>query len=200
MFGIGSTELLVILVVALIVLGPKSLANVSRTLGKAMGEFRRVSTDFQRTLNAEAEEEEQKKRKKEAAKAAREAAKAEAAQAAPQAQAQTAEQAAEQTGTRAADQDSAAAQDAPASEAVLDTTAVQAPPAASQAEEGTPKAAAAETAPADAAGSDAAPSGVPAPPEGSPLAEALARTQAEARAAEARLTPSTPASENGGKA
>ncbi|MEG6593885.1 Sec-independent protein translocase protein TatB, partial [Desulfovibrio sp. 1188_IL3213] len=95
MFGIGSTELLVILVVALIVLGPKSLANVSRTLGKAMGEFRRVSTDFQRTLNAEAEEEEQKKRKKEAAKAAREAAKAEAeaAQAAPQAQAQTAEQA-----------------------------------------------------------------------------------------------------------
>lgn len=54
MFGIGSTELLVILVVALIVLGPKSLAGVSRSLGKAMGEFRRVSTDFQRTLNAEA--------------------------------------------------------------------------------------------------------------------------------------------------
>ena len=39
MFGIGSSELLVILVVALIVLGPKSLANVSRTLGKAMGEL-----------------------------------------------------------------------------------------------------------------------------------------------------------------
>lgn len=53
MFGIGSTELLVILVVALIALGPKSLASVSRSLGKAMGEFRRVSTDFQRTLNAE---------------------------------------------------------------------------------------------------------------------------------------------------
>ena len=71
MFGIGSSELLVILVVALIVLGPKSLANVSRTLGKAMGEFRRVSTDFQRTLNAEAEEEEQRKRKQEAARLAR---------------------------------------------------------------------------------------------------------------------------------
>lgn len=56
MFGIGSTELLVILVVALIVLGPKSLASVSRSLGKLMGEFRRVSTDFQRTLNAEAAE------------------------------------------------------------------------------------------------------------------------------------------------
>lgn len=58
MFGIGSTELLVILVVALIVLGPKSLASVSRSLGKAMGEFRRVSTDFQRTLNMEAAQEE----------------------------------------------------------------------------------------------------------------------------------------------
>lgn len=56
MFGIGSTELLVILLVALIVLGPKSLAKVSRSLGKAMGEFRRVSTDFQRTLNAESAE------------------------------------------------------------------------------------------------------------------------------------------------
>lgn len=55
MFGIGSTEFLVILLVALVVLGPKSLASVSRTLGKAMGEFRRVSTDFQRTLNAEVE-------------------------------------------------------------------------------------------------------------------------------------------------
>lgn len=65
MFGIGSTELLVILLVALVVLGPKSLAGVSRTLGKAMGEFRRVSTDFQRTLNAEVarEEEEEKQRK-----------------------------------------------------------------------------------------------------------------------------------------
>lgn len=54
MFGIGSTELLVILVVALIALGPKSLASVSRSLGKAMGEFRRVSTDFQRAVNLEA--------------------------------------------------------------------------------------------------------------------------------------------------
>lgn len=53
MFGIGSTELLLILLVALIVLGPKSLGKFSRSLGKAVGEFRRVSTDFQRTLNME---------------------------------------------------------------------------------------------------------------------------------------------------
>lgn len=68
MFGIGSTEFLVILLVALVVLGPKSLASVSRTLGKAMGEFRRVSTDFQRTLNAEVEQEEHLTRKQEAEK------------------------------------------------------------------------------------------------------------------------------------
>lgn len=54
MFGIGSTELLVILLVALIVLGPRSLAGFSSKLGRLIGEFRRVSTDFQRTLNLEA--------------------------------------------------------------------------------------------------------------------------------------------------
>lgn len=53
MFGIGSTELLLILVVALVVLGPRSLAGFARSLGKMMGEFRRVSTEFQRSLNVE---------------------------------------------------------------------------------------------------------------------------------------------------
>lgn len=53
MFGIGSTELLVILVVALLVLGPRNLPKVAQTLGRAMGEFRKVSTEFQRTLNTE---------------------------------------------------------------------------------------------------------------------------------------------------
>ena len=65
MFGIGGTELLVIFVVALIVLGPKSVPQIARTLGKAMGEFRRVSTEFQRTLNTEIELEEREKRAKE---------------------------------------------------------------------------------------------------------------------------------------
>lgn len=68
MFGIGGTELLVILVVALIVLGPKSVPQIARTLGKAMGEFRKVSTEFQRTLNTEIEMEDHEKRKKEAEK------------------------------------------------------------------------------------------------------------------------------------
>lgn len=68
MFGIGGTELLVILVIALVVLGPKSVPQIARTLGKAMGEFRRVSTEFQRTLNTEIELDEHEKRKKEAEK------------------------------------------------------------------------------------------------------------------------------------
>lgn len=46
-------ELLVILVVALLVLGPRNLPKVAQSLGRAMGEFRRVSTEFQRTLNTE---------------------------------------------------------------------------------------------------------------------------------------------------
>jgi len=70
MFGIGGTELLVILVVALIVLGPKSLPKLARTLGRTMGEFRRVSTEFQRTMNLEAAMEEEKEQAKRAAAAA----------------------------------------------------------------------------------------------------------------------------------
>ncbi|OBQ54026.1 Sec-independent protein translocase protein TatB [Halodesulfovibrio spirochaetisodalis] len=68
MFGIGTTEILVILVVALIVLGPKSLPKVARTLGKGLAEFRRVSTDFQRTINTEIALDEHEKEKKAAEK------------------------------------------------------------------------------------------------------------------------------------
>ena len=79
MFGIGSTELLVILIVALLVVGPKNLPKIARTIGRAMGEFRRVSTEFQRTLNTEiAFEEEAEKKKARKAAAEKEAKEAEA--------------------------------------------------------------------------------------------------------------------------
>ena len=68
MFGIGSTELIVILIVALIVIGPAKLPEMARSLGKALGEFRRVSTDVKRTIEMEAEQEEQRTRTEEARK------------------------------------------------------------------------------------------------------------------------------------
>ncbi len=55
MFGIGSGEILVILIVALLVLGPDKLPSMARTLGKGMGELRRLSMDFHRALNSEVE-------------------------------------------------------------------------------------------------------------------------------------------------
>lgn len=66
MFGISTTELLIIMLVALIVLGPTKLPGIARSLGKALGEFRRMTTDVQRTLNLEAariEEDEKQKAK-----------------------------------------------------------------------------------------------------------------------------------------
>ncbi len=48
MFGIGMTELMVILVLALLVLGPKRLPQMARSLGRGLAEFRRASTDLRR--------------------------------------------------------------------------------------------------------------------------------------------------------
>ena len=61
MFGLGTMEIVVIMVVALLVLGPQKLPGIARTLGRTLGEFRRVSSEFQRTLNEEVEREERKK-------------------------------------------------------------------------------------------------------------------------------------------
>lgn len=53
MFGIGMPELIVILVIALIVIGPQKLPDIARSLGKGLAEFKRASDDFQRNLSEE---------------------------------------------------------------------------------------------------------------------------------------------------
>lgn len=50
MFGIGMPELLLILALALIVLGPKKLPELARALGKGMAEFRRATDDLKNEL------------------------------------------------------------------------------------------------------------------------------------------------------
>jgi Tat protein translocase TatB subunit len=49
-FNVGTPELLVILLVALIVLGPNKLPDAARQVGKFVGEMRRMSTGFQSEL------------------------------------------------------------------------------------------------------------------------------------------------------
>ncbi|MEP6635845.1 MAG: twin-arginine translocase TatA/TatE family subunit [Acidobacteriota bacterium] len=51
--SLGSTELFFILVMALIFFGPRKLPQLSRTLGKNLAEFRKVSEDFKRTWERE---------------------------------------------------------------------------------------------------------------------------------------------------
>jgi len=50
MFNLGAGEVLVILLVALIVLGPTRLPEAARTVGRVMGELRRMSTGFQNEM------------------------------------------------------------------------------------------------------------------------------------------------------
>ena len=57
MFGIGATELMVIMVLALLVFGPKRLPELARSLGRGLAEFRRASNDLRENLSAEFEDE-----------------------------------------------------------------------------------------------------------------------------------------------
>jgi len=50
MFGIGMPEMLVILAVALIVIGPKKLPDLAKSLGRAFAEFRRATSEIKESL------------------------------------------------------------------------------------------------------------------------------------------------------
>ncbi|MBW1644996.1 MAG: twin-arginine translocase TatA/TatE family subunit [Deltaproteobacteria bacterium] len=50
MFGIGLPELLLILVVALVVIGPQKLPELAKSLGRGLAEFRRATEDLKETI------------------------------------------------------------------------------------------------------------------------------------------------------
>lgn len=52
MFNIGGGELIVIMLIALIVLGPQRLPDAARQVGKVMGDLRRLSTGFQNEVRS----------------------------------------------------------------------------------------------------------------------------------------------------
>ncbi|MBN2705854.1 MAG: twin-arginine translocase TatA/TatE family subunit [Deltaproteobacteria bacterium] len=56
MFGIGLTEIILILVVALLVVGPRKLPELARTLGRGMAEFRRATDDLKQSIYRDEDE------------------------------------------------------------------------------------------------------------------------------------------------
>jgi TatA/E family protein of Tat protein translocase len=58
MFGsVGGPELVVILIIGLIVFGPRKLPEIGKSVGKMIVEFRKASNDFKRTIEEEVEAE-----------------------------------------------------------------------------------------------------------------------------------------------
>jgi len=53
MGSLGLPEIIFILVLALLIFGPKRLPEIGRTLGKGMAEFRKASNELKRTINTE---------------------------------------------------------------------------------------------------------------------------------------------------
>lgn len=51
MFGIGTQELLLILILALLILGPKKLPDLAKTLGKALGNFQKATRELKEEID-----------------------------------------------------------------------------------------------------------------------------------------------------
>jgi len=61
MFGIGMPEMLLILAIALVVIGPKKLPDLAKTIGRAMREFKKATSEFKETMQIDNELTEVKK-------------------------------------------------------------------------------------------------------------------------------------------
>jgi len=55
MFGIGTTEILIVLVIALLLLGPKEIPKIARIIGRGMRELERAKDELKKTIEFEAE-------------------------------------------------------------------------------------------------------------------------------------------------
>lgn len=55
MFGLGMSEIILILALALIIIGPKKLPEVAKALGKGYAEFKKALTDFKESINIDEE-------------------------------------------------------------------------------------------------------------------------------------------------
>ena len=51
MFGIGMPEMLLILAIALIVIGPKKLPDLAKSIGRAFGEFKRATAELKESID-----------------------------------------------------------------------------------------------------------------------------------------------------
>ncbi len=60
MFGIGTSEILIILVIALLVLGPKEIPKIAKTLGRGMRELERAKNELKSSIEFEIREEDAK--------------------------------------------------------------------------------------------------------------------------------------------
>ena len=55
MFGIGMPELILILAIALIVLGPKKLPDLAKSMGRALREFKKATSEFKESISVDDE-------------------------------------------------------------------------------------------------------------------------------------------------
>ncbi len=51
MFGLSMTEIILIAIIALVVVGPKKLPDIAKSIGKGYGEFKRTFNDLKESVN-----------------------------------------------------------------------------------------------------------------------------------------------------